>query len=59
MTNRRILYCTISILLSLCALTRSWRYVGSDYKGLFIIAILVIVRLNVFLFTPKKSNNSV
>lgn len=55
MTNLRMIYCTISIVLSLLAITLLWHYVWKDYQWLSIIVILIIVRLNVYIFTPKKS----
>ncbi len=56
MTYRRMIYCTISIVLSLCALTVFSRYAEKDYKMLALLAIPLIVKLNIYMFTPKKVN---
>ena len=56
MSNQRKIYCTISILLSFGLLSVLMRYVGNDYKWVLMIAMLVSIRLNIYLFTPKKNN---
>ena len=56
MSNSRKIYCTISILLSLCVAGILWRYVENNYRGLFIIVVILIIRLNTFIFTPKKKD---
>jgi hypothetical protein len=54
MSNRTRFYCILSILLSLCVVTALWRYVGKEYKGLFIIAMIVAIRLNIFFFYTEE-----
>ena len=56
MSKRRMIYCAISILLSLGALSVLWPYVGKDYRWFFIIAIILVVRLNIYIFTPRNGN---
>ena len=55
MSNRRKIYCTISILLSFCVFAALWHYVEGDYKALSIIVLILITRLNIYIFTPKKT----
>jgi len=58
MSTRRMLLCTMSILLCLGLLLISWKYVGKEYRGLSLIVVILIVRVNVAIFTPRKGNNS-
>jgi len=57
MSTRQKLFCTLSILLSLGVLTLALHYFKA-YSSFFIIAMLVIIRLNIFIFTPRKRNSS-
>lgn len=61
MSTKRKLFATGAILLSFLAINLIWRYfgLGKEHMGAFFIAMLVSIRLNIFLFTPRNKNQNV
>ncbi len=53
MSTHRKIYCTISVLLSLLVLGILWRFAGEEYRGMFVIPMIIIIRMNMFIFASK------
>lgn len=60
MTTRTKVYCTISILLSVLVVSLVWRHfdASGQYTGFMSAVLVVIVGLNLRLFTEKSKDNS-
>ncbi len=60
MTTRDKVYATISILLSLLAISLIWRYFDADkqYTGVMSVAMIVVISLIIRIFTRKGKGNT-
>ena len=61
MSTRRKTLCTLSILLSLFALSVLFHYFGIGKLNIAFLGIfmVIIIRLNIFIFTPKKIQDNI
>lgn len=60
MTTRAKVYFGIATVLSILAINLIWRYFdpNKQYTGVMLLAMIVVIRLNVYLFLKKSKANS-